>query len=240
MRLRIRLPPPSLPLLALLLFTLVISTVLAEPLAPPKDPSTLRPRDLDPDSDPAGATPAADASKPRAAVVDAPVDGVDGKPHAGPFVGTSPERGGSKNSLDESPPAAADDDNNNNHNDNNNPPTTKEPPSEPNSKGGGVMDDPNRPGPKEGTRGTEGGISEKSKSGQDNVEKKPDSPKDPPPLPHSEQQKIPHGADSGVGGDTEKEKSEKDVSKKEEKVLQVSLFVMDVGSGFLIFGMVET
>jgi hypothetical protein len=31
---------------------------------------------------------------------------------------------------------------------------------------GGVMDDPHRAGPKEGTRGTEGGVSEKGKEGK--------------------------------------------------------------------------
>ena len=57
------------------------------------------------------------------------------------------------------------------------------------------MDDPNRVGPKEGTRGTEGGISEKSREKQENLdaqlsENKPEEPKAAPPLPHSEQEKL--------------------------------------------------
>jgi hypothetical protein len=63
------------------------------------------------------------------------------------------------------------------------------------SSNDGVMDDKNRPGPKEGTRGTEGGVSEKNKEDRLGVEKKPDPPKEAPPLPHSEQQKIPGGED---------------------------------------------
>ena len=61
----------------------------------------------------------------------------------------------------------------------------------------GVMDDPHRQLPKEGTTGTEGGVSEKDKArkaqeGQtgEKLEKKPDSPKEAPPLPHSEETKI--------------------------------------------------
>lgn len=61
----------------------------------------------------------------------------------------------------------------------------------------GVMDDPNRAGPKDGTRGTEGGISGKSRDGTvegdtglTKSEKKPDPPKEAPPLPHGEQEKL--------------------------------------------------
>ena len=112
---------------------------------------------------------------------DAPFDGKDGRPHLGPFVETSAERDRkkAKESGDEVPkpkdggktasdglPASND----------------------------GVMDDPNRKGPKEGTRGTEGGISEKTKDGKDDkkdsTEKKPDPPKEAPPLPHSDQKAL--------------------------------------------------
>ena len=119
---------------------------------------------------------------------DAPVDGKDGRPHLGPFVETSAERDRKKAK------GSGDDE------------KTKKP--TPSSIPGGsassnmpetndgVMDDPNRSGPKEGTTGTEGGISEKSKDNKKNllegskVEKKPDPPKEAPPLPHSEQEKL--------------------------------------------------
>jgi len=123
---------------------------------------------------------------------DAPVDGKDGRPHSGPFVETSAERDRKK--AKESGEEAK---------------VSKPIPSSIAGAGAssedvrkmpetndGVMDDPNRTGPKEGTRGTEGGISEKSKDrkeGQTETgksEKKPDPPKEIPPLPHSEQETL--------------------------------------------------
>ncbi|KAI9757375.1 MAG: hypothetical protein M4579_003489 [Chaenotheca gracillima] len=122
---------------------------------------------------------------------DAPVDGQDGKPHAGPWV----EAGADKDrttDLDDPPededadmlglkPA---------------PRPLKDPPL-PEVDGVSVMDDPNRDAPKKGTTGTEGGVSEKDKNRKDQEfgggelsEKKPDSPKERPPLPHSEQEKL--------------------------------------------------
>ncbi|KAI4142060.1 MAG: hypothetical protein L6R39_005098 [Caloplaca ligustica] len=128
---------------------------------------------------------------------DAPVDGKDGRPHQGPFVETSAERDRkkAKESGDDEPAATA-----------KKPPTTDKL-KEASYKDGwkmelpetndGVMDDPNRSGPKEGTRGTEGGISEKSRDGKSEgdsgltrSEKKPDPPKEAPPLPHGEQEKL--------------------------------------------------
>jgi hypothetical protein len=57
----------------------------------------------------------------------------------------------------------------------------------------GVMDDKNRRGPKKGTTGTEGGVSEKDKdrrlreqSGK-RAENKPPTPKEAPPPPHAGQ-----------------------------------------------------
>jgi hypothetical protein len=120
---------------------------------------------------------------------DAPVDGMDGKPHAGPFVGSEkdpkkPKSGSEDGELVEG--------------------LGKEALSELNTLDGkipmvndGVMDDPNRLPPKQGTTGTEGGVSEKdkvrkAKEGQtgEKLENKPDSPKEAPPLPESEQAKI--------------------------------------------------
>ena len=160
---------------------------------------------------------------------DAPVDGKDGRPHSGPFVETSAERDRkkAKESGDDVP---------------------KAPVKEVSSKGtssedglkmpetnDGVMDDPNRTGPKEGTRGTEGGISEKTKDSKEekkgDSEKKPDPPKEVPPLPHSEQQKLgketakddgKKGKDGATqDGDKKKEDDKKDDKKKELGGLEV-------------------
>lgn len=122
---------------------------------------------------------------------DVPVDGKDGRPHAGPWVETNADRDrkGIKGSDDIDTVSTKYD--------------TKIPSSEhlsteegkmiPHSNGG-VMDDPHRAGPKEGTRGMEGGVSEKGKESQLASEKVPGGPKEAPPLPHSETQKL--GSDS--------------------------------------------
>ncbi|PBP28544.1 hypothetical protein BUE80_DR000555 [Diplocarpon rosae] len=114
---------------------------------------------------------------------DAPVDGKDGKPHAGPWVGTEKSKpsGEEEKALGkgrESEVIIVDGEKIPQSND-------------------GVMDDPSRQLPKQGTTGTEGGVSErnkaqKAKEGQtgERVEKTPESPKEAPPLPHSEQIKI--------------------------------------------------
>jgi len=113
---------------------------------------------------------------------DAPVDGNDGKPHAGPFV-----------ELDSGSGSARD------------LPALKDRPADPLIVDGkripeshdGVMDDKNRSGPKKGTTGTEGGVSEKDKDRKmreqqtgEKVENKPPTPKEAPPLPHSDQERI--------------------------------------------------
>ena len=116
---------------------------------------------------------------------DAPVDGQDGKPHAGPFVDASrddreisdapkeksrpanlekwTQAGGTEWRLEDVP-----------------------------ERNDGVMNDENRVAPKKGTDGTAGGISEKEKErrlkGYDN--NKPQEPKTVPELPHSEQEWI--------------------------------------------------
>lgn len=61
----------------------------------------------------------------------------------------------------------------------------------------GVMNDPDRSQAKEGTTGTSGGVSEKdqvrkAKEGAtgEKTENKPESPKEAPPLPQSEQEKM--------------------------------------------------
>jgi hypothetical protein len=109
---------------------------------------------------------------------DAPVDGNDGKPHTGPFI----ELGaGSETPRDL--------------------PALKDRPDDPLIVNGeripkshdGVMDDKNRPGPKKGTTGTEGGVSEKAKNRRlreqtgKRAENKPPTPKEAPPPPHADQ-----------------------------------------------------
>ena len=119
--------------------------------------------------------------------IDAPVDGKDGRPHLGPFVETGAERD-RKKAKENSGDAEI------------KKPVPEGVPTGDGAKipetNDGVMDDPHRTGPKEGTRGTEGGISEKNKdrkathSDGAKVEKKPDPPKEVPPLPHSEQESL--------------------------------------------------
>jgi Ca2+/H+ antiporter, TMEM165/GDT1 family len=117
---------------------------------------------------------------------DAPIDGKDGKPHDGPFVETEAERDRkkAKGAADEEPAAM---------------PSTGQAKEQTTVRqsNDGVMDDPNRVGPKDGTRGTEGGMSEKFMENKAGEEKKPGPPKEAPPLPHSEQEmmKDPQGKD---------------------------------------------
>lgn len=115
---------------------------------------------------------------------DAPVDGKDGKPHAGPWVGNEKDANKAKPSLG---PQIDDS-------------KVKEtekleivPGKKTDETNDGVMDDPTRQLPKHGTTGTEGGVSEKDKArkaqeGQtgERLEKKPASPKEAPPLPLDE------------------------------------------------------
>lgn len=128
--------------------------------------------------------------------LDVPVDGKDGRPHAGPWVETSAERDrkSSKGSDDIDLVSTKFD--------------TKIPSSEhlsteegkmiPHSIGG-VMDDPHRAGPKEGTRGTEGGVSKKGKESQFHAEKVPGGPKEVPPMAHSETQKPSSDSEAAAG-----------------------------------------
>jgi hypothetical protein len=133
-----------------------------------------------------------DAKDTKIANKDAPVDGKDGRPHEGPFVETEAERGRKKAK------ASGDDEL---------PSVGKKPaPKDVAGSDGlghalpetndGVMDDPARVAPKEGTTGTEGGISEKSRerlgntNGGQGALKVPEEPKAAPPLPHSEQEKL--------------------------------------------------
>ncbi|PSN66744.1 UPF0016-domain-containing protein, partial [Corynespora cassiicola Philippines] len=135
------------------------------------------------------ATPAPNqASK---ATKDAPVDGMDGKPHEGPYVDDKPapakqEPGG----IEELRPSATR--------------ITTAPSKELTKEEwdalgegeDGVMNDPNRSSPK-GNTGIEGGVSAKDKERLahedktgEKLEKVPESPKEAPPLPHGEQERL--------------------------------------------------
>ncbi|KAJ9498781.1 GCR1-dependent translation factor 1 [Exophiala xenobiotica] len=102
----------------------------------------------------------------------APVDGKDGMPHEGPFVETNAERTRKKTQG-----MGYDDDLATEK-------TTYKGENVPQSNDA-VMDDRLNSNPAEGTRGVEGGISEKSKEGK-STDKRPDPPKDVRPLPHHE------------------------------------------------------
>lgn len=135
---------------------------------------------------------------------DAPVDGKDGKPHAGPWVDLDDRRkaetaqGDSESIADKLQQI-----------------TNK--PSDPSildwipQSNDGVMDDPKRESPKAGTTGTEGGITEKDKArkakeGQtgERLEKIPDPPKEALPAP-----------DQPTGKESSKKISQKDSDLKD-------------------------
>ncbi|PNY23578.1 Transmembrane protein [Tolypocladium capitatum] len=140
---------------------------------------------------------------------DAPVDGKDGKPHLGPFVGTDG--------------AAVDPDRQQ-------LPPLKGRPQDPTYVDGkkipesndGVMFDKNRERPQEGTTGTEGGVSEKDKARKAKEGKtgeralvQPESPKEKPPLPHSEEQKLRTTDDKAKAKDKDKSKQSSGSGKEE-------------------------
>lgn len=136
---------------------------------------------------------------------DAPVDGIDGRPHEGPFVDADNLRTASSTSdLKKDLPALEGRPKDPTVIDGVKIPETND----------GVMNDPNRAEPKQGTTGTSGGVSEKDQARKaqegatgEKIENKPAAPKVAPPLSHSEQEKI-----------TSKEDSEKDKSKADDKV----------------------
>lgn len=209
---RIQQPPSILLLLLLSCFEVVTAFV-----SPEEGVALADGKDLGPPPD----LSANLASKPGVDGIgtkDAPVDGKDGRPHSGPFVETGAERDRKKakeNSGDadikkpipEGVPIGA--------------PETND----------GVMDDPHRTGPKEGTRGTEGGISEKNKDRKATQldgakpEKKPDPPKEVPPLPHSEQESLDPKAAKDDGKKSKESGTEDKDKQKELGGLEVMAYV---------------
>lgn len=157
--------------------------------------------------------PAVDGTKGKyVGTKDAPVDGKDGKPHAGPWVGTD---------LDKKPKSNSDSKDTDS--------VVKKPGKKDSSElvgadgskipqsNDGVMDDPNREAPKHGTTGTEGGVSEKDKArkaqeGQtgEKVGKTPDPPKEARPLPLSEDTKNVGEKNLPEGGKTKAKAKDED------------------------------
>lgn len=198
------------PLLLLLLPSLAATAAVAGEAADASTPARLaEPRDAKvaiPTATALGAQYAGQKPTSLAQVgrKDAPVDGKDGKPHAGPFVDSDRKKTEDKATgvTDELVTE-----------------TKKQPPlkgapaditivdgQKIPEKNDGVMNDAERVLPKDGTTGTEGGVSQKDKARKEHegqtgerLEKKPESPKEAPPLPHSEQELI----------KTEAEKAEK-------------------------------
>ena len=114
-------------------------------------------------------SPPITSSKPYVGTSDAPVDGLDGKPHAGPFVDTLPEmKAAASSAMKDGTAAAAVSsaaksiptslENFANAEDDSGWKVADIP-----EKNDGVMNDENRVRPKKGTTGTEGGVSEKAK-----------------------------------------------------------------------------
>lgn len=199
------------PLLLLLVPSLAASAVLA---------ATVPARDTDAASDALSSSGAPPSSKSKHGMgtKDAPVDGKDGRPHVGPFVevdnlrkSSGSDEKGQRSAFKDRP---AD-------------PTIIDGKKIPDSNDG-VMDDKNHPEPKEGTTGTSGGVSEKEKARKakegtsgEKTKNKPESPKEAPPLPHSEQKKIVSGQDKkGKDKDQIKEKSKTEGSEDTGKGLE--------------------
>ncbi|KAF2267945.1 UPF0016-domain-containing protein [Lojkania enalia] len=123
------------------------------------------------------------------ATKDAPVDGLDGKPHEGPYIDDNPTipkilPGGIEELRPEATRVSSTQG------------MTKEEWAALQADGDGVMDDPDRTPPK-GNTGTEGGVSAKDKDRKEHedktgekLEKVPESPKEAHPLPHGEQEAL--------------------------------------------------
>ena len=188
---------------SILLLLPTASLILLATGSPQQSDSSIAPRQPAPEAALPGSAPTALSEIPHVAAVnirthDAPVDGKDGKPHAGPFVETAAERerkkakgggeGGRMSAGTKPLPKPMKVSQGGGSNSESSPiPESND----------GVMDDPYRVSPEEGTRGTEGGISEKDRDRKaqeshigGKAEKKPDPPKEAPPLPNGEEEKL--------------------------------------------------
>jgi len=102
---------------------------------------------------------------------DAPVDGLDGKPHAGPFVDSSSTSGKAAAAVKDTTTLIKS--------------KVKNPETE-----NGVMNDANRQAPRKGTTGTEGGVSEKERLAEAGGLKRPEAPKEAPKLPAGDSARL--------------------------------------------------
>ena len=138
---------------------------------------------------PAAAPPGAQTKSTK----DAPVDGLDGKPHEGPWVDDRDRAASTKSNLQ---PAVVEDLRPGASRTSSTKELTKEEWAALGGDGDGVMDDPARQSP-QGLRGTEGGVSAKDKNRKEKedktgerVEQVPQPPKEQPPHPHVGQEKV--------------------------------------------------
>jgi Ca2+/H+ antiporter, TMEM165/GDT1 family len=196
------------PLLLLPLLLPHLAAAIAVPDAAPGNAKAGSVEQLASSPDVSGPAAVLANSKPDPGTKDAPVDGLDGKPKLGPFVDGS--------SAGKKKPQLVEDLATSTTKPTTNKPVVKEPDAAVGDAGAtpkekeqhrmlmeaqaNIMDDPNRIAPKEGTTGTEGGISEKERlkkaseakkdPGAKPELKKPETPKEAPPLPESEEPSI--------------------------------------------------
>ncbi|KAJ2968706.1 hypothetical protein NUW58_g10163 [Xylaria curta] len=175
------------PLLLLVLPSLALSSTLAKK---PSRNDQIALADSAPDDSVSEDSTLGSSSKVRvnAASKISPVDGKDGMPHEGPFVTLSDKGRRKGGDADADEDLASD-----------------------------LKDLPAlkiAPTPKRGTTGTEGGVSEKDKARKakegrtgEKVEMVPETPKEKPPMPHSEQEKM--LSDKEIKVEKDKTKSEK-------------------------------
>lgn len=198
------------PLLLLLLPSLAVG-ISPRAVAAAKDDNSKSISSSSRNADDATNVEAAAADRPFISTRDGPVE--DGKPHLGPFVetdGVAVDADGKQLPLLKGRP----DD-----------PTRVGDQKIPKTNAG-VMFDKNRDRPEKGiSTGTEGGVTEKSKARKEQEGKtgekvltQPESPKEKPPLPHSEERKL-HG---GKDEDTDKSKLHKQDGSKDYTGLDVS------------------
>ncbi|KAI0521144.1 hypothetical protein F5B22DRAFT_597810 [Xylaria bambusicola] len=204
------------PLFLLLLPSLALASPTTESSKSSKGNRALRADSALEDS--ASLDSSAVSSNPKARVdigtKNAPVDGKDGMPHEGPFIAQSDK--GRRKGID------TDVDDDDSTPDSRDLPVLKNRPADPTIVDGkkipesndGVMDDPHRKPPKRGTTGTEGGVSEKDKARKakegrtgEKAEMVPETPKEKPPMPHGEQEKM--VSDKETKTDKDKSKSDK-------------------------------
>ena len=127
----------------------------------------------------------------------APVDGKDGMPHDGPFVETNADRTRKQQGAEHDEVIVAKESYENLSTDGDLPKTND-----------AVMDERAKSKPVDGTRGVEGGITEKSKEVKVS-EKKPEQPKDARPIPHSEMERIKKGTEDNDMPATGEEETKK-------------------------------